>query len=165
MTRKQYRPRRRNTPRFGLTLIEALVSIGLLGTVAALIGSTFAYSLGSQSEARKAVVAARCAGQLIELLRARGYGQLELMELRTLDQSPLAKLDNEAAASIRERLWQNQLELYCTVRPYLKRDQSRQVWVTVVSQGLSPKPVPARLPAGQIAIHMATIISDKGITH
>jgi prepilin-type N-terminal cleavage/methylation domain-containing protein len=64
----------------GFTLIEALVSLFLLGVVGVLIGAAFSFSVKSQQDTGLQLKAARNAGRVLEILRTADFDSLDPIE-------------------------------------------------------------------------------------
>lgn len=165
--RRSIRCRSRARPRFGRecghTLVEVMVSVGLLAAAATLIGSTVSFSLSSQREARTELKCSRTAGQIMEILRATSYDSLPDVEDGTLSMAPLSTFHQAILYDLQDSLRREGMSVFVTIRPFQGRVESKYLALTVVSADLSPHVAPFDVPKGKSLIRYSTIVTRKGL--
>jgi type II secretory pathway pseudopilin PulG len=147
----------------GFSLVEALVSLGLFAAASLLITSALSFSMVSIRESRKEMEAARSAGQVLEILRSTGFDSLNLVEDGGLSIEPLSKFQQSILRDVEDRLSDEDLSVYLTIREYLGRSECKQVFITVASTGLKPSTNPLEVPPGKILVTKTTLVTKKGI--
>ncbi|MCG3198276.1 MAG: hypothetical protein GHCLOJNM_02771 [bacterium] len=152
-----------NGPNRGFSLLEAVVAMGLIAGVGLLVGMAFSFSLLSEREARAEMEAARSAGQILEILRGTSYDSLDLVEDGSLTVNPLGRFQQLILSDLEDRLSEEGLSVYLTVRNHQARSEAKQVFITIVSSDTDPHISLKELPPGKVLVKQSTIMTRKGI--
>lgn len=150
-------------PDRGFSLLEAVVAMGLIAGVGLLVGMAFSFSLLSEREARAEMEAARSAGQILEILRGTSFDSLDLVEDGSLTVNPLGRFQQLILSDLQDRLAEEGLAVYLTVRNHQARSEAKQVFITIVSSDTDPHVSLDELPPGRILVKQSTIMTRKGI--
>lgn len=147
----------------GFTLIEGIISMLLLASVGALILSCFSFSVRTQEELRTELEASRCAGEILEILRATSYDSLILVENGGIAMEPLGKFQQKLLTDIQDRLLRENLSVFLTIRPYAGRTEMKFMTITIASTGLNTTMAIEATPPGKTLVKQSTYVTKKGI--
>jgi len=154
----------------GFSLLEGIISLGLLGIGAAFIGSAFTFTLTSKKEAALESEAARAGAAIIDVFRSAGFDQVNF--LTNPVEEPLESFKYLIFSGTPQQLildnTQNQLSsiglaAFLTIRPWQATGEMRVVEITIVSENLASNVSLSDLKAGEIMVRQATVITDGGL--
>lgn len=154
-------PRARIDCSRGFTLIEALVSLFLLGVVGVLIGVAYTFSVKSQQDSSLQLKAARSAGQILEVLRTASFESIEPIESGWPSFSDFSPREKRILTDIQDSLLDNGLTLYLTIRKHEDREDTKYLAVNVLSSGISSGV--SAVAQGEISVRMATLVTRRGL--
>lgn len=147
----------------GSSLLETMIAVSLLAMVGVLVGSTCAYSLGSQKTARRQLEAARIAAQIMETLRSTSYDSLSLVENGGLAMEPLGKFHQAVLLDLEDRLIRDGLTASLTIRPVAGQAQTKYLCLTIHSKEIQPNISPEQVPNGKVLIKLPTYVTQRGL--
>ncbi len=147
----------------GFSMLETMVAMGILASVGLLVGMSFSFSILSQKEARAQLEAARSAGQIIEILRGSSFDSLVLVEDGKLNMEPLGRFQQAILIDIQDRLAREDLDVFLTIRNHMGRTESKILYLTIASEGLSAHTSLESVPKGKIMVKQSTVVTKKGI--
>lgn len=145
----------------GFTLIEALVSLFLLGVVGVLIGAAFSFSVKSQQDTGLQLKAARNAARVLEILRTADFDSLDPIESGWPSFSSFSTREKLILTEIQDTLMANGLVLALTVRSYEEREDTKYIAVSVRSNNLGNDDT--AVTQGEISVGVATLVTRRGL--
>ena len=159
--RAQWIPSRHLRRNRGFTLIEALVSLFLLGVVGVLIGAAFSFSVKSQQDSGLQLKAVRSASRVLEVLRTANFDSIEPIESGWPSFAYFSTREKQVLADVQDKLLDNGLNVSLTVRRHEDQDDAKYMTVNVRSNGLSNGVL--AVAQGEISVRMATLVTRRGL--
>jgi prepilin-type N-terminal cleavage/methylation domain-containing protein len=158
----------------GFTLVEVMVSMGVLAAIITMLSAVLSYSVQAQRESRRQLTAARIGDQIIECLRSVPVANLTPVEFADISQvaggatgNPVVnKIQGSILTDLQDQLSNIGLSAYATIRKWHGYDQARAVTITITEQGrlaYSHKRVEAAAP-GEMLLKFSTVFTQGGIS-